>query len=181
MWSESLRARLRAGACLVALAALGCQPAVREDRTITFGPDGRASFQHGRNGVFVTDPTTGAPKRVYEPAPGDIAFGPPAWDPAGKRMAFAVARALDGKRAEPAGDAPADGRWYAGVPVRYTCWLYDPAAPGGPEKLFEAAAGHAGYIAAGLAVAWHPDGRSEERRVGKECTSVCRSRWSPYH
>ena len=32
-----------------------------------------------------------------------------------------------------------------------------------------------------------PDGstlqhfRSEERRVGKECTSWCRSRWSPYH
>ena len=22
---------------------------------------------------------------------------------------------------------------------------------------------------------------SEERRVGKECQSVCRSRWSPYH
>src|SRR3546814_16834064 len=30
-----------------------------------------------------------------------------------------------------------------------------------------------------------PDGsfvqRSEERRVGKECVSKCRSRWSPYH
>src|SRR3546814_8146658 len=31
-----------------------------------------------------------------------------------------------------------------------------------------------------------PDGngagiRSEERRVGKECVSTCRSRWSPYH
>ena len=25
------------------------------------------------------------------------------------------------------------------------------------------------------------DVRSEERRVGKECTSWCRSRWSPYH
>ena len=25
------------------------------------------------------------------------------------------------------------------------------------------------------------DGRSEERRVGKECMPVCRSRWSPYH
>src|SRR3546814_14916542 len=25
----------------------------------------------------------------------------------------------------------------------------------------------------------HP--RSEERRVGKECVSTCRSRWSPYH
>src|SRR3546814_14744764 len=32
----------------------------------------------------------------------------------------------------------------------------------------------------------HPDerekaDRSEERRVGKECVSTCRSRWSPYH
>ena len=26
-----------------------------------------------------------------------------------------------------------------------------------------------------------PATRSEERRVGKECASMCRSRWSPYH
>src|SRR3546814_10325519 len=26
-----------------------------------------------------------------------------------------------------------------------------------------------------------PDSRSEERRVGKECVSTCRSRWSQYH
>src|SRR3546814_11781027 len=26
-----------------------------------------------------------------------------------------------------------------------------------------------------------PGPRSEERRVGKECVSTCRSRWSPYH
>src|SRR3546814_1950247 len=26
-----------------------------------------------------------------------------------------------------------------------------------------------------------PEVRSEERRVGKECVSTCRSRWSPYH
>src|SRR3546814_3062552 len=25
------------------------------------------------------------------------------------------------------------------------------------------------------------EARSEERRVGKECVSTCRSRWSPYH
>src|SRR3546814_13465878 len=25
------------------------------------------------------------------------------------------------------------------------------------------------------------DARSEERRVGKECVSTCRSRWAPYH
>src|SRR3546814_12359027 len=31
-----------------------------------------------------------------------------------------------------------------------------------------------------FAAAIHED-RSEERRVGKECVSTCRSRWSPYH
>jgi hypothetical protein len=44
-----------------------------------------------------------------------------------------------------------------------------------------------GYIAD---VYSNPDGspmcsdfyeRSEERRVGKECRRLCRSRWSPYH
>src|SRR3546814_17902844 len=29
--------------------------------------------------------------------------------------------------------------------------------------------------------AYGPTCRSEERRVGKECVSTCRSRWSPYH
>src|SRR3546814_2907488 len=31
------------------------------------------------------------------------------------------------------------------------------------------------------AAASERDSRSEERRVGKECVSTCRSRWSPYH
>src|SRR3546814_13172642 len=52
-----------------------------------------------------------------------------------------------------------------------------------------------GYIAGTLAlVLWHVvyvmmaqgglpaiSARSEERRVGKECVSTCRYRWSPYH
>ena len=33
-----------------------------------------------------------------------------------------------------------------------------------------------GFYLVGVLVA-----RSEERRVGKECVSLCRSRWSPYH
>src|SRR3546814_4142157 len=33
----------------------------------------------------------------------------------------------------------------------------------------------------GLADARKKARRSEERRVGKECVSTCRSRWSPYH
>src|SRR3546814_12681003 len=41
-----------------------------------------------------------------------------------------------------------------------------------------------GLIDAGrpvLGVVHTPVDRSEERRVGKECVSTCRSRWSPYH
>src|SRR3546814_12332597 len=45
-------------------------------------------------------------------------------------------------------------------------------------------------IASSMVVGTQPQGalylidaktRSEERRVGKECVSTCRSRWSPYH
>src|SRR3546814_4402559 len=39
--------------------------------------------------------------------------------------------------------------------------------------------GIARLAAQGLGLARAP--RSEERRVGKECVSTCRSRWSPYH
>ena len=36
-------------------------------------------------------------------------------------------------------------------------------------------------VAAGYAGKHDHARRSEERRVGKECMPVCRSRWSPYH
>ena len=36
-------------------------------------------------------------------------------------------------------------------------------------------------VNAKLAASMVLGGRSEERRVGKECAIVCRSRWSPYH
>src|SRR3546814_16077324 len=56
-----------------------------------------------------------------------------------------------------------------------------PAYPGDPSTREEA-------IGLEGAAAWnrrHGDhgwpGRSEERRVGKECVSTCRSRGSPYH
>lgn len=154
-----LRPALRAVAFCLFLAVIGCQPGVRENRTITFGADGTASFQHGRNGVFVTDPITGKPRRIYEPTPDDLAIGPPTWDKTGKRMVFAVAHAADGKQHELMADGPADGRRYSEIPVLYTCWLYDSSkVDEKPEKLFEAACSHAGYIGAGLAICWHPDG-----------------------
>src|SRR3546814_4606583 len=44
----------------------------------------------------------------------------------------------------------------------------------------EAVTAAANVIISGEASALHAN-RSEERRVGKECVSTCRSRWSPYH
>src|SRR3546814_8329930 len=41
--------------------------------------------------------------------------------------------------------------------------------------------GQLGAILGGGGAASLGQGRSEERRVGKECVSTCRSRWSPYH
>src|SRR3546814_12055390 len=46
------------------------------------------------------------------------------------------------------------------VPARY---------PGAGRKVYPGFLQHAGFM------------RSEERRVGKECVSTCRSRWSPYN
>src|SRR3546814_9179395 len=42
-------------------------------------------------------------------------------------------------------------------------------------------AGYDRSLDAALGVDATVDPRSEERRVGKECVSTCRYRWSPYH
>src|SRR3546814_16869176 len=42
-------------------------------------------------------------------------------------------------------------------------------------------AGHKGLITDILKDRMNFGGSSEERRVGKECVSTCRSRWSPSH
>jgi hypothetical protein len=49
------------------------------------------------------------------------------------------------------------------MPVIYTCWLREEAKdsagePAEPRPLFEAACDHVGYVAANLAVRWHPAG-----------------------
>src|SRR3546814_14488636 len=55
--------------------------------------------------------------------------------------------------------------------------MYDPAAMAPPVRA----------ATAGAAAASHPlhkfyiDNRSEERRLGQECVSTCRTRWSPCH
>ena len=49
------------------------------------------------------------------------------------------------------------------------CWLLSRLAEWLPERMQQRTAAPA-----------EPE-RSEERRVGKECLRLCRSRWSPYH
>src|SRR3546814_14771511 len=57
-----------------------------------------------------------------------------------------------------------------------------PHWPGAPMLLAAAITGLAGVLVGrALRRADRAPLRSEERRVGKECVSTCRSRWSPYH
>ena len=59
----------------------------------------------------------------------------------------------------------------------YATWLkpLKPVSVNGAEILVQAPNGHF------LHALEETFGRSEERRVGKECWITCRSRWSPYH
>src|SRR3546814_12124224 len=61
-------------------------------------------------------------------------------------------------------------------------WVLDEFPALGRLDFFEQAlAFMAGYRMRALLIAQSLKQRSEERRVGKECVSTCRSRWSPYH
>src|SRR3546814_19952491 len=77
------------------------------------------------------------------------------------------------------------------VPARlaghsFTAWLPDNVQTISGDNLETLIAGPGGGAVLAqvgdrdLYILADPD-RSEERRVGKECVSTCRSRWSPYH
>src|SRR3546814_5033279 len=65
--------------------------------------------------------------------------------------------------------------------ARHDALVFPPAAPRQSRAAY--VEGLSGYHGQGAAVRNSDPGarRSEERRVGKECVSTCRSRWSPYH
>ncbi len=148
-------------ACLALVT--GCQP-VREDRTITFSAQGDSvGFQHGQEGVFVADKEDGGLMKVFQPGPDVLAVSTPVWAPKGRRLIFATARAADpnGVPVRWPGTADPAGNVVAQQPVVYTCWLREEMPDGKPPEpvpLFEAACDHVGYVAANLAVRWHPHG-----------------------
>src|SRR3546814_1985484 len=59
----------------------------------------------------------------------------------------------------------------------YVVMAYPTTPPAGPDKI----AREPSKRSTGTSPPSDCMKRSEERRVGKECVSTCRSRWSPYH
>ena len=108
---------------------------------------------------------------MFQPGADVLATSTPLWSPKGRKLIFTTARAADG---DPAASTQAQRRSEAccvadpnptrpatssfQIPVVYTCWLRDEAAGEPPVKLFEAKCDHVGYVAANLAVRWHPQG-----------------------
>jgi hypothetical protein len=148
---------------LFSLSATGCGQGVQGDRSIHFSNDGtNVSFQNGKDGVFVADPVTGKPRKIFEPDNHIIAASTPVWSPAGTKLIFTTAVLADGGvRQEGATDQNPAGETLAPREIVYTCWLRDESD--GPDKaanvkLFEAECHHTGYVGANLAVRWHPKG-----------------------
>lgn len=148
---------------LLAVVLAGCQR-VREDRSITFSKDGDAvGFQHGPEGVYVAGKDGGPPVKVFEPGPDVAAVSTPLWNPKDRRLLFTTAKAKDGPKRPtgPFAEQNPAGQVFGQQAVTYTCWLRE--EPKGdeapkPVPLFEVACDHVGYVAANLAVRWHPDG-----------------------
>ena len=169
--AASLRLPPGVGLLGLVLAMAGCD-AVQEDRTIEFSAQADSvGFQHGDQGVFVADKNGGALIKVFQPGADVLATSTPLWSPKGRRLVFTTARAADGDAAAVArsqaqlqgllrggSDPNPAGELFTQVPVVYTCWLRDEANGVPPVKLFDARCDHVGYVAANLAVRWHPQG-----------------------
>ncbi len=151
---------------VLSLMIVGCGEPVRPDRTIEFSRDGKqVAFQHDQEGIFVADPHGGPATKIFQPDETVLATSRPLTSPTDGRLLFATAQPLDEtepRLALPAGPTPAEGQIVGRIPVRFICWLREePQAdhPAEVRKLFNAKCGHVGYVSAGLAVRWHPDGK----------------------
>lgn len=150
---------------LASLVFAGCTAGVREDRTIQFAADGRqVAFQHGREGIFVAETEGEEPTKIFQPDEDTLAIGAPLWSPTDKRLIFTTAKsaAKEKQHRETLPDEPKpEGELLAAQPTLYTCWLRHETKAGQPanKALFTVRCDHPGYVAANLAVRWHPDGR----------------------
>jgi hypothetical protein len=153
---------LRSATLLLGLTLASCSPGVRQDRTVTWSAGGQAvGFQHNEAGVFIANQEGGPLEKIFQPGPDVIVTSTPLWSPTDRRLLFTTARDPNGQPQPPAVELNPEGEVYRQRPVRYTCWLREEPKPGQtvqPGPLFEAACDHPGYVAANLAVRWHPKG-----------------------
>ena len=157
------------GAALFFLLA-GCAEPVREDRAADWGRDGgTVAFQHEKEGVFVADKQGNKVEKIFEPDESVLATSRPLYSPVDGRLIFTTASVPGQQGPSQNSPLPAlatpvtpEGSLVWQQPVNYTCW-FRAAAEGdnqpAPKALFTARCEHVGYIAAGLAVRWHPDGQ----------------------
>lgn len=136
----------------------GCQP-VREDRRINFTADGKdVAFQHGQEGVFVADSKGEGLKKIFQPDEDTLAVSSPLYGPTDRRLIFTTAKGLQDGGQTAVNPRDPGGALYAHRPVVYTCWLRSAGDDAQPGPLFTAECDHVGYVAANLAVRWHPKG-----------------------
>lgn len=155
--------RLGSFGVLILVVAVGCSPGAREDRTITFSSDGRSvGFQHGDAGVFLNNIQAGSAEQIYELESGEIVASTPQFS-GDDHIVFAVARPLESDqeltRDTRMWDAAPSGRQYFPGATEYKC-MYRPKGAGEAEELFVARCDHTGYVAANLAIRWHPSGKA---------------------
>ncbi len=137
----------------------GCGQPVREDRMIPWSADGSAvGFQHGSDGVFIHG-NDGKLRKIFELGAEVLATSTPLWSPDEHRVIFTTAEpCAAGRVPQPPQEPDPAGQLHIQQPVTYTCWLW--SEKGGPEaraeRLFTAHCNHVGYVAANLAVRWHP-------------------------
>ncbi|MBI3860752.1 MAG: hypothetical protein HY290_02530 [Planctomycetia bacterium] len=153
-------------AVVVLVLACGCgQQAVQEDRAIDWSRGGdTVAFQHDTEGVYVAGKDGTGLTRIFEPDASVLATSRPLYNPTDGRLIFTTAYGPNGAPRQTNGPfpSPPEGKIVSQRPVRYTCWLRDDVADGNqhePREIFQASCDHVGYVAAGLAVRWHPDGR----------------------
>jgi hypothetical protein len=148
---------LRFAPLLLLLFLIACQP-VREDRTIEFSGDGKdVGFQHGDDGVYVADSDGKTLRKIHDPGKEVIATSTPLFAPGDKRLIFTTAKPADGSVPLLSRGFDPAGGLYEQQAVAYTCWLRD-ADGQEPRVLFRARCRHVGYVAANLAIRWHPSG-----------------------
>lgn len=154
-------------ASVVVCVVSGCSPTVQEDRTIAYSAQGESvAFQHGTDGVYVASSDGTKLEKVFDSSDA-LAVSSPLFSPDGSNMIFTTAVPQE-QTAEPNSslvqnwDANPEGRRFRKMPVEYACWLRSVASDGqigeAPVQIFSGRLDHPGYIAANLAVRWHPSG-----------------------